>query len=67
MKRKDTATKRAKPIKIYWQKVTTYNATYKCPSCKTHFEDNSINSYITRFKCSRCEQELIIKTDHVAD
>ena len=60
---KAKTTKRAKPIKIYWQKVTAFKATYKCPTCKVNYEDNTINSYIIRFKCSQCGQELIIKTD----
>ena len=54
-------TKKAKSVVIRYKEMTTFRAFYQCPSCKTHFEDGTINEKITRFKCSHCGQELIVK------
>jgi predicted RNA-binding Zn-ribbon protein involved in translation (DUF1610 family) len=50
-----------RPIKVdIIEETRTYIVTkYICPSCGTHCQFN-IADNVTRFRCIRCERELIV-------
>lgn len=54
-------TKRPQRVILNRVPYTRYRSEYTCPGCKTRLIDYHIDKLITRFKCSQCNQELIVE------
>lgn len=54
---------KAKSVDVLWKKkiITTYESEYTCPKCHVTFIGHVVMRNVTRFKCERCGQELIVK------
>ena len=59
--------KRAIRVNMLFSEVTTKIKEYTCPSCKTNIRGVGISIYVTRFKCFRCNRELIVNSWHKKD
>ena len=53
-------TKKAKPVKVTFEKVEGYVSVCTCPTCKVEYHGNNINKNTIQFRCD-CGQILKIK------
>lgn len=53
-------TKKAKKVRIEYEQVVNYLASYHCPSCKIIYKGNGPWRGVVRFRCG-CGQELIVE------
>lgn len=52
--------KRAKRTIIEYTETKSEYSSYKCPHCHINFTGAGIRRNITRFKCTECDNEIIV-------
>lgn len=57
--------KTAKKAKVKFKKVVDvrYICSYQCPHCHHEIIGDSISKRITRFKCCKCDNEIIVDSN----
>lgn len=50
---------RAKKAKVRYVRREAYQSSYVCPHCGDKVDDAELSIYVTRFKCKRCDGEII--------
>jgi hypothetical protein len=53
-------TKAAKPVRIEYEEVKRFLASYQCPSCLVFFKGFGPAENVIRFRC-QCGQELVVE------
>ena len=52
--------KRAKRTKVIYKEIKKEYSIYECPHCGTRIEGAGISRNITRFRCIKCGEEIIV-------
>ena len=53
-------TKRPKKVTVGWTTFLRERSSYRCPSCKAHYEGFVTDRNVTQFKCA-CSQILNVE------